>query len=71
MSGTSWAVGGQRHYGLSIGDIVEERAFGCIRRGVVVAFYPTDNNRAVVDVGGGIRLDVISEWCTIIDRCPV
>lgn len=66
-----WIVGGIRHYGLMIGDVVEERAFGTVGgRGTVIDFHPTDNNRAYVREEDGSIVDVICEYCIIIQGVP-
>lgn len=53
----------RRHYGLAIGDKVEERAFGSSLRGTVIGFSPTDNNRAYLRLEDGTEHPAIAEYC--------
>jgi hypothetical protein len=55
-----------RHYGLAIGDEVEERMFGFVTKGKVVEFHWLDNNRAYIQLESGEIHPVVAEWCTII-----
>jgi hypothetical protein len=56
-----------RHYGLNIGDLVEQRAFGHVIQGTVVELSPTDNNRAYIrTTEDGTVIPVIAEWCVIL-----
>lgn len=58
-----------RHYGLEVGDVVEERAFNMIGgRGTVIDFHPTDNNRAFVREQDGSIVDVIAEYCIVLKK---
>jgi hypothetical protein len=60
-----------RHYGLIIGDEVEERAFGMVFRGRVIAFDWLDNNRAVIELEDGSKHRAIAEWCHIIKEAAI
>ncbi len=57
----------ERHYGLRLGDTVEERAFGNVLRGVVIEF-PWDNNAAYIRTADGGKTKVVAEWCTVVER---
>lgn len=57
-----------RYYGLRIGDVVEQRAFGTVHRGTVFEYGVMDNNRVYVKDENGEELDFIAEWCTIIKK---
>lgn len=56
-----------RWYGLRPGDIVEERAFGSVRRGKVVNLHTTDQNGCTIKVNGK-EGKAVCEWCTVIER---
>lgn len=56
-----------RWYGIRPGDLVEERAFGMTRRGVVLELHATDNNGCTF-LYKGKRCKAVPEWCTIIER---
>jgi hypothetical protein len=55
-----------RHYGLQVGDLVEECAFGQMLRGRVVELVAHDNNRAIIGTDDGERVRVVAEWCTVV-----
>lgn len=61
-----------RYYGLRVGDIVEERAFGSVRRGEVIMLGPLDNNACLVNVEKSPvyaeAQKCVCEWCTIITK---
>ena len=54
------------HYGLRLGDRVAHTAFGATITGEVIELPPTDNNRARVRMDDGQEIDVVAEWCRII-----
>lgn len=56
----------ERHYGLRVGDTVEERAFGNIIRGVIFEL-PPDNNAAHIVTADGDILKVVAEWCVKVE----
>lgn len=56
-----------RHYGLNVGDLVEERAFGQVLRGRVVELVAHDNNRAIIETDDGEHVPVVAEWCVVVD----
>lgn len=58
----------RRYYGIRIGDIVEENAFGIKTRGEVMGYGLLDNNKVYANVEGDLTIDFIPEWCTIITR---
>lgn len=58
----------RRYYGVRIGDIVEENAFGTKTRGEVMGYGILDNNKVYVNIEGDLTLDFIPEWCTIITK---
>jgi hypothetical protein len=59
-----YAPGGERHYGLKVGDIVHEKAFGCtVGPGEVIGFSPTDNNRVYIRLEDGEEVSAIAEYC--------
>lgn len=58
----------ERHYGLRVGDTVEERAFGNVLRGVVIEL-PLDNNAAYIRTANNEpKVKVVAEWCTVVER---
>jgi hypothetical protein len=57
-----------RHYGLKVGDIVEERAFGVTLRGKVISLPAGDNNAAYICLEDGEKMEVVAEWCTIVEK---
>lgn len=58
-----------RHYGLKVGDLVEERAFGQVLRGRVVELVAHDSNRAIIEADDGERIPVVAGWCVrLADR---
>ncbi len=52
-----------RHYGLDVGDRVEERIGGIAHRGEVIEVSATDNNRAVVRDDDGETFEATCECC--------
>lgn len=56
-----------RHYGLKVGDLVEERAFGQVLRGRVVELPVIDNNRAIIETVDGAHVPVVAEWRVVVD----
>ncbi len=57
----------RRYYGIRIGDIVEERAFGTVTRGEVMGYGLMDNNKVYINAEGDITLDAVAEWCHVIE----
>lgn len=51
------------HYGLKVGDMVEERAFGQVLCGRVIELDICDNNRAIIETDDGEHVPVVAEWC--------
>lgn len=56
----------ERHYGLCVGDTVEERAFGSVIRGIVFEL-PWDNNAAYIITADCDVIKVVAEWCVKIE----
>ena len=56
-----------RWYGLRVGDLVEERAFGQSRRGLITDLHMMDQNGCTVDVDGK-PMKFVCEWCSIIEK---
>lgn len=56
-----------RWYGLRVGDLVEQRAFGTKIRGRVTELHVTDQNGCTVDVDGK-PMKMACEWCHIIEK---
>jgi len=57
-----------RYYGLRVGDIVEQKAFGTSSKGEVIGYGFLDNNRVYVRLESGEETDFIAEWCEIIKK---
>ncbi len=57
-----------RHYGIRVGDIVEERAFGHVKKGEVMSYGFGDNNCVYMNIEGDITVKAIPEWCDIITK---
>lgn len=58
----------RKNYGINLGDLVEERAFGIAIRGRVVEVHDWDRNRVTVQTEDGSRVDFIAEFCVVIEE---
>jgi hypothetical protein len=57
-----------RHYGLLVGDLVEQRIGNVSIRGVVTELHLTDANGATIRMDDGKTMKVVCEWCNIIKK---
>lgn len=63
-------VGGNRHYGLKIGDRVKQCAFNRTIEGYVVELHVMDNNGATIRLDDGREMNVVCEWCEVTETQP-
>lgn len=54
-----------RHYGITVGDRVQDR-FRPVEQATVILLYPMDNNRVKVRNDKGEEYDMVAEWCEVI-----
>ena len=55
------------HYGLRVGDLVQEKAFGSLTEGIVTHLC-LDKNAAMIKVSNGEEIKIVCEWCKIIKK---
>ncbi len=59
---------GEHHYGIRVGDRVEERAFRCkVGPAIVLWLYPFNNNRIRVELDTGEKTFMIPEYCHLVE----